>query len=331
MRNNKKAGQFFTMDLHIHTPASIDYQTPDTTSLDILLKAESKGIDIIAFTDHNTISGYQKLMNDLEQLELLEKLKRILPDEKARLQEYRRLLKKILLLPGIEFTATFGFHILGIFSPEKSTREIEHLLLDLGISTNLLEKGDPAIGSSTDVLRAYQLINDAGGLVIAAHANSTNGVAMRGINFGGQTRIAYTQDKNLHALEVTDLEIKGPRTTAAFFNGTKPEYPRRMHCIQSSDAHRLHSDQSRKKNLGVGDRVTDVFLLEPTFDALKQVFLSNDFSRTRPHKFKEEPEIDYVHAAREEGPNIIQTFTKVTQYGPKIICHLVRRLCLCEH
>lgn len=308
MRNNKKAGQFFTMDLHIHTPASIDYQTPDTTSLDILLKAESKGIDIIAFTDHNTISGYQKLMNDLEQLELLEKLKRILPDEKARLQEYRRLLKKILLLPGIEFTATFGFHILGIFSPEKSTREIEHLLLDLGISTNLLEKGDPAIGSSTDVLRAYQLINDAGGLVIAAHANSTNGVAMRGINFGGQTRIAYTQDKNLHALEVTDLEIKGPRTTAAFFNGTKPEYPRRMHCIQSSDAHRLHSDQSRKKNLGVGDRVTDVFLLEPTFDALKQVFLSNDFSRTRPHKFKEEPEIDYVHAAREEGPNIIQDF-----------------------
>ena len=307
-RNNKKTGQFYTMDLHIHTPASIDYQTPDTTFLDILQKAESKGIDIISFTDHNTIFGYQKFKNDLEQLELLEKLNRILPDEKSRLIEYRRLLKKILLLPGIEFTATFGFHILGIFSPDKSLRDIEHLLLNLGISPDQLEKGDPAIGSSTDVLRAYQLINEAGGLVIAAHANSTNGVAMRGINFGGQTRIAYTQDKNLHALEVTDLEVKGPRATAAFFNGTKPEYPRRMHCIQSSDSHRLHTDPSRKKNLGVGDRVTDVFLTEKSFDCLKQVFLSNDFSQTRPHTFKEEAEIDYVHSAREEGPNIIQDF-----------------------
>ena len=95
------------------------------------------------------------------------------------------------------------------------------------------------------------MINEAGGIVIAAHANSTNGVAMRGMNFGGQTRIAYTQDKNLHALEVTDLDQKGPRTTAAFFNGTKPEYPRRMHCIQGSDAHRLSTDPIRKKILGL--------------------------------------------------------------------------------
>jgi len=304
----KKNRQFYTMDIHIHTPASIDYQMPEITALDILQKAESKGLDIIAFTDHNTIHGYQKFRDELEQLELLEKLNRILPEERTRLSEYRRLLKKITLLPGIEFTATFGFHILGVFSPEKNPREIEHLLLDLSIPVNQLDKGDPAIGSSVDVIRAYQLINEAGGIVIAAHANSTNGVAMRGMNFGGQTRIAYTQDKNLHALEVTDLEAKGPRTTAAFFNGTKPEYPRRMHCIQGSDCHRLNTDTLRKKNLGVGDRVTDVLLPEPTFEALQELFLSNDFSRTRPHRFKEEPVFDFIQTAREEGANIIQDF-----------------------
>src|SRR5574340_451249 len=97
---------------------------------------------------------------------------------------------------------------------------------------------------------------------IAAHANSSNGVAMRGFNFGGQTKIAYTQDTNLHALEVTDLELKSPRSTAAFFSGTKPEYPRRMHCIQGSDAHRLTPDPTRKKNLAVGERATDVLLEE---------------------------------------------------------------------
>lgn len=312
MKNNgrlvKKNRQFYTMDFHIHTPASIDYQNPEVTNLEILQKAESRGLDIIAFTDHNTIKGYRQLKEDIAQLELLEKLKRLLPEENARLLEYRRLLNKILLLPGIEFTATFGFHILGIFSPEKNLREIEHLLLDLSIPANQLDKGDPAIGSSVDVIRAYQLINEAGGIVIAAHANSTNGVAMRGINFGGQTRIAYTQDKNLHALEVTDLEVKGSRTTAAFFNGTKPEYPRRMHCVQGSDCHRLNTDPSRKKNLGIGDRVTDVFLHEPTFEALRELFSSNDFSRTRPHRRTEEPVYDFVQAAREEGANIIQDF-----------------------
>jgi hypothetical protein len=180
--------------------------------------------------------------------------------------------------------------------------------LDLSIPVSQLDKGDPAIGSSVDVIHAYQLINEAGGIVIAAHANSTNGVAMRGINFGGQTRIAYTQDKNLHALEVTDLEVKSGRTTAAFFNGTKPEYPRRMHCIQGSDCHRLNTDLSRKKNLGLGDRVTEVLLQERSFEALKELFESNDFSRTRPHRHTEEPVFDFIQVARDEGANIIQDF-----------------------
>ncbi len=60
------------------------------------------------------------------------------------------------------------------------------------------------MGASADVLTAYRLIDEAGGLAIAAHVNSSHGVAMRGIDFGGQTKIAYTQDSHLHALEVTD-------------------------------------------------------------------------------------------------------------------------------
>jgi hypothetical protein len=241
-------------------------------------------------------------------LELLEKLNRLLPDERNKLNEYHRLLKKIILLPGFEFTATLGFHILALFSPQKNIREIEHLLLNLSIPPQSLDDGTPAIGASVDVLSAYAMIDQAGGLVIAAHANSTNGVAMRGLNFGGQTRIAYTQDSHLHALEVTDLEMRGNHTTAAFFSGTKPEYPRRMHCIQGSDSHRLTTDPLRKKNLAVGDRATEVFLPELSFEALKDLFLSNDFSRTRPHRFKEEPAYDFIQSARDEGANIIQDF-----------------------
>ncbi len=323
MKQQKSAGKAsnkcYNMDIHIHTPASEDFQQPDVSYLDILQKAEARGIDILSFTDHNTIAGYRALYEEITQLELLEKLNRIQSDERTKLNEYHRLLKKMLLLPGFEFTATFGFHILALFTPEKNIREIEHLLMNLSISPENLDEGKAAAGASVDVLSAYQMINQAGGIVIAAHANSTNGVAMRGLNFGGQTRIAYTQDTNLHALEVTDLEIRGNRTTAAFFSGTKPEYPRRMHCIQGSDSHRLVTDPARKKNPGVGDRTTDVLLPVSSFEALKSLFLSNDFSRTRPHRFKEETPFDFIQSARDEGANIIQDFHEsATVRGGKV-------------
>jgi hypothetical protein len=311
--------RWYTIDLHIHTPASSDYQQPGVTYLDILSRAETRGMDIIAFTDHNTVAGYRKMKEEIEKLELLEELDRLHQEEKMRLNEYRRLLDKILVLPGFEFTATFGFHILAIFSKDKPVRELEHLLINLNIPTDQLDDGSATVGATSDVLTAYRQIDDAGGLVIAAHANSSNGVAMRGFPIGGQTKIAYTQDTHLHALEVTDLEQKGARSTANFFSGIKPEYSRRMHCIQGSDAHRLTQDQVRKKNLGVGERATDVLLPEESLAAIKELLLSNDFARTRPHRHREEPAYDFIQAAREEGSNIIQDFHEsITVRGGKL-------------
>ena len=307
-KQSRGSMQWRTMDLHLHTPASVDYQQSGVTYLEILQRAEARGLDIIAFADHNTIAGYRQMMEDVEKLEFLESSGRLLADEQVQLNEYRRLFKKILVLAGFEFTATFGFHILGIFPEDKPLREIEHILLNLNIPAEQLDYGSDTVGATTDVIGAYLAIAEAGGLAIAAHANSTHGVAMRGFTFGGQTRIAYTQDPNLDALEVTDLEKKGRRTTAAFFSGTKPEYPRRMHCIQGSDAHRLTSDKQRQSNLGVGDRPMDVLIPEISFRALKDLFSSNDFSRTRPHRLKAEPAYDFIRTAREEGANIVQDF-----------------------
>jgi hypothetical protein len=307
-KTNRAPMQWRTMDLHLHTAASADYQQPEVTPIDLLRQADARGLDIIAFADHNTVAGYRRMKEEIQRFEFLESSKRLLPEEQAQLNEYRRLLDKILVLPAFEFTATFGFHILGIFPEDKPVREIEHLLLDLNIPPDQLDRGSDTVGATSDVLTAYRLIDLAGGLAIAAHANSSNGVAMRGFAFGGQTRIAYTQDPHLHALEVTDLEHKGRRTTAAFFSGTKPEYPRRMHCIQGSDSHRLTSDPKRKKNLGVGERATDVLIPEVSFEALKELFLSNDFARTRPHRPQAEPAFDFIRAAREDGSNIVQDF-----------------------
>jgi hypothetical protein len=307
-KGRKTSLKWHLMDLHLHTPASGDYQETGVSYLQILQQCDERNLEIVAFTDHNTVAGYRQMKENITQLEMLEQLGRQTDEERQNLSEYRRLLTKVFVLPGFEFTATLGFHILGIFPPSKSIRELEYLLLSLNIPADQLDLGSLTIGASTDVLTAYKIINEAGGLVIAAHANSTHGVAMRGLHFSGQTKIAYTQDSNLHALEVTDLEKKGRHSTAAFFNGAKPEYPRRMHCIQGSDAHRLRVDPKNPKNLGIGDRTTEVYLPEVSFDALKELFLSNDFSRTRPYRASFYQGIDFVQQAREEGPSIIQDF-----------------------
>jgi len=230
-KRSRTTMQWYTMDLHLHTPASSDYQQPNASYLDILRRADEQDLDMVAITDHNTVAGLRRMHDEIQQLEMLKRLNRLLPEEQSRLDDYQRLSERVMILPGFEFTATFGFHILAIFAPEKPLREIEHILLDLNIPADQLDEGSVTVGASADVLTAYEKINAAGGLVIAAHANSTNGVAMRGFRFGGQTKIAYTQDSNLHALEVTDLDRKERHSTAGFFSGAKPEYPRRMHCI----------------------------------------------------------------------------------------------------
>ncbi len=298
---------WYRIDLHLHTPASNDYLESNVSYLDILSKAEMCGLNIIAFTDHNTVAGIKALQKEISDLHFLETLKRIRPEEQRQLDEYRRLSEKILLLPGFELTATLGFHILGIFPPDTSLRELEHVLLSLRIPDHLLDEGATEVGATVDVLTAYRIINEAGGLVIGAHVNSSHGVALQGFDFGGQTKIAYTQDMHLHALEVTDLENKRRNNTANFFNGTKPEYPRRMHCIQGSDCHRLNRDPNDKNRLGVGDRITEVRLREPSFQALKELFLGNDFSKTRPFRATQAP-FDHVMAARQQGTNIVQSF-----------------------
>ncbi len=273
--------RWYRMDLHLHTPASEDWRDPDVDFLDWLRAAEAKDLDIVAMTDHNTVAGYARLQEEIKRLTWLEETGRILPEEQERLNAYRELLDKILVLPGFEFTAALGFHILGIFPPNTPVRELEFLLLRLGIPADKLEAGATAIGATEDVLTAYRLIREAGGIVIAAHANSSHGVMMRGLGIGGQTRIAYTQDPNLHALEVTDLGSRSRNSTARFFDGSKPEYPRRMHLIQGSDAHSLEADPKDKNRLGIGDRPTEIALEERTFEAIKAVFESEEFDRVR--------------------------------------------------
>lgn len=303
---SKGERRWYKADMHLHSPASRDYEEPRITYLDWLRKVVEQGLEIVAMTDHNTVAGIGAIRRELEWLTRLEEQGRLNPQEQQRLDEWRALGNQVVVLPGFEFTATFGFHILGIFPPETSIRHLEHVLLDLKVPAGKLDEGSTETGATTDVLSAYRIIREAGGLVIAAHANSTHGVAMRNFPFGGQTKIAYTQDPNLDALEVTDLDRLG-RTTVRFFSGTKAEYPRRMHCLQGSDAHRLTVDPRNPKRLGIGDRPTELLLDEPTYENIVSVIRSKQYDRVRPARPADRP-FDPLDVVREEGANLVQSF-----------------------
>src|SRR3972149_1939146 len=124
------AGNWSTLAPPRPPPASADYQEPTVRYLEILRTAAARGLDMIAMTDHNTVAGYRRLHDELAELEMLEKLGRLRDEETARLREFRDLRSKVLVLPGFEFTATFGFPILGIFPAATPLRELVLLLLN---------------------------------------------------------------------------------------------------------------------------------------------------------------------------------------------------------
>ncbi|NCC34267.1 MAG: PHP domain-containing protein, partial [Chloroflexia bacterium] len=278
-------------DLHIHTPASEDYVEPEVTYLDILQEAERRELEIIAFTDHNTVHGYEQFQRELDFLGALETAGRLTADEQVRLDEYRRLLAKITVLPGFEFTSHFGAHVLGIFPPNRPISLLETTLLQLGVPAEHLKGGVCGISNTRHVTDAYEIIARAGGIVIAPHINGPNGVVTETLRMGtsGQSRIAVSQSLHLHALEFVNFYTDHEKfTSPGFYNGKTEHYDRRMFCIQGSDAHRLRrlpqSDGQVVHKHGIGDRYIELLLPNNSFEALRNLFASQDFDRVRVPK-----------------------------------------------
>lgn len=306
-REAEQAMRWYRVDLHIHTPASEDYAEKHVTYLDILREAERRGLDVIAITDHNTIAGYEAIFDEIEFLERLEARNRLNDQERAELDEYRRLLSKITVLPGFELTTSFGSHVLGIFSPKMPDciARIKAILNELGVPYDKIPLGTTSVPGTKGFLEAYKIINEAGGLVIAAHINTPTGVLAFVNNLPtGAARVGATQSPYLHALEFASFHsthlqgFANPR----WYDGTNLGYERRMHCIQGSDAHRLVQDPTAQtRRWGIGDRPTELLLPEPTFEAILDLFRSADFDRVRVPYVSDVAQYNRIVDARTAG------------------------------
>src|SRR5688500_8465295 len=108
--------RFRKLDLHIHTPASTDFNKPhDMTDEDIATAmvemAISKGLEGIAITDHNSAGWINRMKTAASG-------------------------HPLVIFPGVEITAAggkSGIHMIALFDTSKDERHVIDLLSKLGL------------------------------------------------------------------------------------------------------------------------------------------------------------------------------------------------------
>lgn len=242
-KNIKKSEMsVYKADLHIHTPASKCYKGPkdDAEYLRIIKKAEEKGLRIIAITDHNSIEGYKKLVEQKERIKNEVEAFKGLKDSneaKKKIKEDEKILKifdSILILPGVEFEVNNGVHMLAIFNPDTEISTIKDFLNNGGY-------GDDSFGKEDDVFSNWSLFdfyNEAGKydcLIIDAHTDSNKGI-LNTIQ-EGTTRIHAFIDKALAGICYKSEKQKNNIHNLFL----QPNYRRSnpVAFLKSSDAHKI--------------------------------------------------------------------------------------------
>lgn len=172
---------FHAVDLHIHTPASVDYRGPtdDQEYLNTIRRASEQNLSVIAIGDHNTFGGYSRFRRLREEYEIrLQTLEEHSPDSNAipAIRALLALFSQILILPSVELEVKPGIHLILLFDPTTDLAELDSFLRRAGVRGEDEGKDGLPTGMRWDVLDAMREASELGGIAIAAHADSTKGI-----------------------------------------------------------------------------------------------------------------------------------------------------------
>lgn len=282
---------FYRVDLHVHTPASKCYTGDKTENgyWEIIRSAVNNNVRMIAITDHNTLAGYEKLIElrekTYQEFGFIQKYT-IPEEEKAALKEKVKLLKSVSIIMGVEITLNPGVHII-VLCDEAEKQDVESLLNDIGYSSE--RRGcDNDFVPDMDVktfLADERLSNK---IVLAPHVDSGKGIwnvlegTYRAAIFKSNTIAAITCNSSQQLNKIKELTKNDP--------GYKRITP--FVCINASDAHKQSS---------IGEKHSYFKLTEFTFSDLKKAFDEPEeyISDTETQDF-----IDYVKKCVEYKPTI---------------------------
>lgn len=250
-----KGLKFRKLDLHIHTPASLDFIKPkdiddDEIANSIIDKAIQCDLEGIAITDHNSGEWIDKIKDAAKG--------------------------KLTVFPGVEITCSggAGIHIIALFDPTKNKNHVRDLLSKLGLSPD--EHGKETAVVDKSPIDVINIISSCDALPILAHINSSHGVF---VEMEGQPRIKVIQCENLIAAEGTDFfdETKKQKRKRVFdlLDGTDPSYKRKLAVYQASD-NPVGENSHGHSIEGIGKRFTFFKMEEINLRSLKNCFNDPD-------------------------------------------------------
>jgi PHP family Zn ribbon phosphoesterase len=206
---------FRKVDLHCHTPASKCFLNKEVSAADIVQAALNAGLDAIAITDHNTADW-------------IDRIKEAAKDS------------GLSVFPGVEITASEGFHIVALFDADKTAADVASLLGALDITPQ--EQGRTDALCKHGAHKIIKKIVERGGLAILAHIDEPRGAFT---TLSGNPLIRLFNEAAYTAVETSNGELPKDLIPAKGFK-------RLPACYQASD--NPDPDQPRKhshKGLGL--------------------------------------------------------------------------------
>ena len=160
----------------------------------LVAKAETLDINVLAVTDHNSVSGVDAVRAVARQ-------------------------RNIVVFPGFELTSKESIHILCLYEPETSTTQLERFLGQFGL-LDTARSSSPCGESFSDVLA---IVADQGGVTVAAHVTHDKGLLRM---LQGQSRINAWRDQNLLAIQIPSTVDALSREDKEIIQNRNPHYIR---------------------------------------------------------------------------------------------------------
>jgi hypothetical protein len=285
--------RWWSLDIHAHSPASFDYGGLDGK----LYEGEKPSykewiqayidarVDGIVITDHNSHDGIEPARQALDEL------RRDDPD-----------LRPFVVFPGVEITASGGFHVLAIFDPSSEASVIDHCLVRCNYQGTRGRSDETANMTVRDIA---ELIAGQGGICIPAHADHRRGV----FEMDARELVALRESGLVQAVEVVD----DAKVADAVRSGWVPTL--------GSDAHHLTTDScpAGETAKAPGTHLTLVKAESLDLEGLRLALTDSDESVRRVRAGYDDPnETQHGHVGQVEV--VHRGVTKTYRFGPWMNC-----------
>jgi hypothetical protein len=284
--NTAAENQWVAVDLHVHTPASKDYEGPKednefvallrranefekSTTQKKLFKSIVKPVSCVAFTDHNSIDGFRKWKSIYDKSASLAEAIRDRDPSNPLLKELNAdldSLKSVRVLMGAEVKAYPGVHLLIIWHESVQPETAEKFLSDAYSKPYSQINGDPEPTTTLTIGQLLDLVNTTFGqnaMVVAPHVESGGGL-FECTKELPQVRISALIHGALRAISFNKAETREKISNLLL----QPEYRRSepIAYIQASDSHGTRGV--------IGHPRTEVHVPNgrPTFSSIRQAF-----------------------------------------------------------